>query len=86
MEWWTAFKAWFQPYCTFVSGILFGVGWAVWADAVVVAKVQSLQLPAIMILLIPGLVATLAIVMMNCVDKGELENDYNDEVTTVRGG
>jgi hypothetical protein len=71
----------FQPLSMMVAGALFGAGWWVWGDAVVVNAVNGTQfLP---LSLAPGLVATLAVIVMQCVPRSDL-SEYDDDAMLVR--
>ncbi|VAI18262.1 unnamed protein product [Triticum turgidum subsp. durum] len=54
-----------------VAGALFGAGWWFWVDAVVCSAVQ-----VSFIHYLPGIFASLAALMFNCVDKDAIGNDY----------
>ncbi|XP_066383333.1 uncharacterized protein [Miscanthus floridulus] len=54
-----------------VSGAIFGAGWWFWVDAVVCSAVQVSFLHYL-----PGIFATLAALMFNCVNKDEIGYDY----------
>mmetsp|Transcript_29768 Transcript_29768/g.41104 ORF Transcript_29768/g.41104 Transcript_29768/m.41104 type:complete len:151 (+) Transcript_29768:217-669(+) len=62
-----------QKYGPGISGALFGVGWWVWVDAVCVStnKVPGSEW-------VPGLVAVLAMLMMNVVPKDSMPYDVYD--------
>ncbi|KAG2489826.1 hypothetical protein HYH03_011629 [Edaphochlamys debaryana] len=80
---WDAVYAAVQPHATFSAGVLFGIAWWVWADALLysVAVAGSSFAP---MTLLPGLVATGAVVLMNCVSREEVVADYLDEAATMR--
>ncbi|PNH00117.1 hypothetical protein TSOC_014074, partial [Tetrabaena socialis] len=79
---WEAIYARVQPHATFAAGILFGVAWWVWADALLYSIVigHSSFSP---LTLIPGLVATVAVGLMNCVSREDVGQDAMDEAATV---
>lgn len=57
-------------------------GWWVWGDAVCVSAVQGEPFQPAYVA--PGLVATLAILVMNCVPRSELsDNIYGDDAALV---
>eukprot|EP00877_Chromochloris_zofingiensis_P002392 jgi/Chrzof1/12153/Cz06g23030.t1 len=60
-----------KSYGPIVAGALFGAGWWFWVDAVVC---NSHKVPADQY--IPGIVATLALVMINCIRRDDLQ-DYD---------
>ncbi|KAG2455063.1 hypothetical protein HYH02_000888 [Chlamydomonas schloesseri] len=72
-----------QPHATFAAGVLFGVAWWVWADALLysIAVGGASFSP---LTLVPGLVATAAVVLMNFVSREEVMADYLDEAATMR--
>lgn len=65
------------------GGALFGAGWWVFGDALVYHS-SMLGLPFSAIWLLPGLIATLAIIVMNTVSHEDVTgNGYGDESVTV---
>ncbi|GIL45373.1 hypothetical protein Vafri_2624 [Volvox africanus] len=80
---WDAIYSAFQPHATFAAGILFGVAWWIWGDA----QLYSMSVghsPFAPLSLIPGLVATAAVVLMNFVGREEVRDDYLDDAATMR--
>lgn len=62
--------------------LLMHAGWWIFADAVTVAAVGGLKFQALT--LIPGIVATLAILLMNCAPRSELSDSvYGDDAAVV---
>ncbi|XP_078165876.1 transmembrane 50A-like protein [Carex rostrata] len=54
-----------------ISGAVFGAGWWFWVDAVVCSSVKISFLHYL-----PGIFASLAALMFNCVNRDEIGNDY----------
>lgn len=75
---------WFKGVAVFTAGILFGAGWWIWGDAITVAVASGAPFPPLS--LAPGLIATLAILVMNCVPRSEVSSDnvYGDDATLCR--
>ncbi|KAH7679222.1 putative membrane protein [Dioscorea alata] len=55
-----------------IAGAVFGAGWWFWVDAVVCSSVQVSFLHYL-----PGIFATLAALMFNCVNKDDISYDYS---------
>ena len=73
---WDSIHASFKPYAAFVAGLLFGAAWWCWADAVTYS-VAIAGSPFNALWLLPGCGATLAILVMNCVTRDELDHDLS---------
>ncbi|KXZ41095.1 hypothetical protein GPECTOR_805g32 [Gonium pectorale] len=80
---WDAVYTAVRPHATFAAGVLFGVAWWVWGDALAhsVAVGGASFSP---LSLIPGLVATVAVGLMNCVGRGEVTGEYVDDAEATR--
>ncbi|KAL6760463.1 hypothetical protein V8C86DRAFT_2552659 [Haematococcus lacustris] len=73
----------FKPAAMYTSGLLFGVGWWVWGDSIAVAAVHGAAFDPLH--LIPGLVATLAVLVMSCSPRSELNDSvYGDDASVCR--
>lgn len=72
-----------QPNAIFIAGIIFGIAWAVWADAIVYS-IAILHASFNAVYVLPGLVATVAVGLMNCVSREDLEYAYNDDAAVMR--
>ncbi|GMH40694.1 hypothetical protein BSKO_08598 [Bryopsis sp. KO-2023] len=63
------------------GGVLFGVGWAVWVDAVIMNAVAQLSADLPWQYYLPGPLATLAFFVMNCTSRESIKDaDEEDEV------
>mmetsp|Transcript_33379 Transcript_33379/g.85312 ORF Transcript_33379/g.85312 Transcript_33379/m.85312 type:complete len:162 (-) Transcript_33379:417-902(-) len=82
---WDTVKAACENYSVGAAGALFGAAWWVEADAFIVQRVKG-DGPAIPALyLLPGFLATIAILMINSVRRGDLEDtDSLEEGTECR--
>uniref|UniRef100_A0A7R9VEK8 Transmembrane protein 50A n=1 Tax=Chlamydomonas euryale TaxID=1486919 RepID=A0A7R9VEK8_9CHLO len=73
-----------QPYSAFAGGAIFGAGWWIFGDALVY-HAAVLGLPFSVAWLVPGVLATLAIVVMNSVSHEDVSGEgYGDDSTTCR--
>ncbi|MEW5308827.1 MAG: hypothetical protein WDW38_000757 [Sanguina aurantia] len=73
-----------QPHATMVAGLLFGVGWWVWADSVVYGT-SVLNERFNPVTLLPGIVATFAIIIMNLIGRDDVSSEtYNDDAALCR--
>ncbi|GAX83269.1 hypothetical protein CEUSTIGMA_g10695.t1 [Chlamydomonas eustigma] len=73
-----------KPYSSFVGGLVFGAGWWIFGDALCY-RTAMLQLSLNPLWLLPGLVASIAIAIMNTVSKDDISSDtYGDEAATCR--
>lgn len=82
IEWDRVYDA-LKPYATFTAGAIFGLGWWVWADALLYSVAvghHAFRVPT----LIPGLVATAAAAMMNTVSRDDVDATYADDGTVMR--
>eukprot|EP00899_Mesostigma_viride_P004253 jgi/Mesvir1/13829/Mv15979-RA.1 len=72
---------WFSVYKEYgpgLAGAVFGAGWWFWVDACVLSAMAGTKVPFVHFL--PGIVAVIAIIMINLVDKRDLnENSVYDE-------
>ncbi|GFR45583.1 hypothetical protein Agub_g6977 [Astrephomene gubernaculifera] len=80
---WDAVYSAIQPHATFAAGVLFGLAWWIWGDALVVSIALHGASFAPLSLL-PGLGATAAVLLMNCVSRQEVAGEYLDEAATTR--
>jgi hypothetical protein len=75
-----------QPYGMFIAGALFGGGWWAWVDAAVYSAAM-LGTPVNPLYYIPGVVATLAVILMACTrrsfDGYEYAGDEGEEVSNT---
>ncbi|GLC37281.1 Transmembrane protein 50B [Pleodorina starrii] len=80
---WDAVYSTIQPHATFAAGVLFGVAWWIWGDAQLYSMSvgHSSFSP---LTLIPGLVATAAVVIMNFVSREEVRQDALDDADAMR--
>ncbi|DAZ92481.1 TPA: hypothetical protein N0F65_012711 [Lagenidium giganteum] len=60
---------------SYVSGLLFGVGWWIFIDGAAYAAHHNSQIPFNFIKYLPGILTTLAFVMLNSLDWGMLSAD-----------
>ncbi len=73
----------FKPYSAFAGGIIFGSGWWIFGDALAY-RLAVLHLPFNPLWLLPGLVATIACIVMNTVSRDDVSSGtYGDEAATV---
>lgn len=73
-----------RPYSAFAAGTIFGIAWWLFADAVVYSAAM-LNMPFNALWLLPGVIATVSILLMNTVTPDDVTSDtYGDEAATVR--
>lgn len=72
-----------RPYSAFAAGTIFGIAWWLFADAVVYSAAM-LNMPFNALWLLPGVIATVSILLMNTVTPDDVtSNTYGDEAATV---
>lgn len=72
-----------QPFSVFVAGALFGLAWWLWADAIAVSiALQHASFNPLSVL--PAIAATVAVCIMNCVSREDVEHAYNDDAYVMR--
>lgn len=73
-----------QPYGVLVAGALFGSGWWIWVDAIVYSA-AALGVTVNPVYHIPGIVASLAVIIMGSIRRDDAYGDtsYGDEDVAV---
>ncbi|OMJ29268.1 Vacuolar protein sorting-associated protein 68 [Smittium culicis] len=76
----SSFREQFSKYATYASGFLFGIGWWLFIDGIVVAKyTENLQVSLGFEDWIPGLIATFGMIIINSIDLSSISEDNGFE-------
>eukprot|EP00195_Chlamydomonas_chlamydogama_P004764 CAMPEP_0202897068 /NCGR_PEP_ID=MMETSP1392-20130828/5925_1 /ASSEMBLY_ACC=CAM_ASM_000868 /TAXON_ID=225041 /ORGANISM="Chlamydomonas chlamydogama, Strain SAG 11-48b" /LENGTH=120 /DNA_ID=CAMNT_0049582621 /DNA_START=85 /DNA_END=444 /DNA_ORIENTATION=- len=80
---WEDTYSFLKPYSAFLGGLVYGAGWWLLGDAVTYAM-AILHSNFNILWLIPGLVATVAIIVMNTTSKEDVVDSYGDDAAMCR--
>jgi hypothetical protein len=64
-----------QPYGMLAAGALFGAGWWSWCDVILRSSLVT-HTPISPAYHIPGVVATIAVILMACIQRDDVDSGY----------